>query len=1083
VTPERHAAVQGAFLEVSEAAPQDREAVLDRLCKGDPQLRAEVLSLLVHDSGHPDQVLSKPLIPSPMSPTSAIAISPISAGITIGSYTIIRALGAGGMGAVYLAEQTRPKRTVALKVIRPGIVSPAMLRRMELEAELLGRLQHPGIAHIYEAGRTDDPLGPSPYFAMEYIDGPSLTDYAHGKQLDTRGRLDLMLKICEAVQHAHQKGIIHRDIKPSNILVDSTGQPKVLDFGVARAQGVHTAHTGTGQLIGTLPYMSPEQVSGDPNETDTRSDVYALGVTLYQLLSGRLPHQIDSTSVPEAARMIREDDPPSLGSFQREFRGDIETIVSRAMDKDRTRRYQSAQALASEIRRFLNGEPIEAKRDSAIYILRKQLKRYRTLVAGVCLLIIGLSGFSVYAWSEARRRGELVQEADQARDQARGAEALAEAARVKAEEKSDALERADYHNRIGFAQAAFAGGDVDRMRRLLEGCPEPMRGWEWSYLKRISDTSQSTLSFPHNSPSPALVFKSAGKLIAFMVHEGITIWDPTSRALLQSIMPAREVVYVVVSPDGSRIIGGDGATLFWWDTSSGRLVSEAAIGPHLFVSDISSDGRRIIVVNRDGSAQVRDAADGRALASADTGRLVNVVVFSPDGSTIASGTEVGRVRIFDGADGRQLHELPIHPQAIRAMAFDPTSERTRLATGCADGVVRIWDLSGPTPQLPTVQGHIHANKVTALAYSPSGDTIATGSTDTLIRLVDARTCEVIRTWAGHTNTVTSLTFADKDTILSTARDGTVRWWSAGPSSDDLSFDAKVTTIYGAAFGHDGNRIYGTGNPSGIREWDAANLTLARTFEARGPLAMDLELSADSRFAYTAARDGVVREWDLNDGVVVRDIPVHKGSANEVALCERRGWLLSGGDDGVTNITEIKTGVLIKTIGTHPGGVLGIAASTDGSLIATGGRDNLVRVWSGDTWEELAILRGHTHFVTAVAISPDDSRIATTSEDGTILIWPAREVRSTTLPLRTLSGHQTAVYCAAFSPDGRRLVTGGFDNTTRLWDVESGGELLTLRGHISAVHAVAFSRDGNRIMSASDAGGIRVWNARATSRVP
>ncbi len=1080
MTPERHAAVQQAFIEVSDAAPHERDAILDRLCANDPQLRAEVLSLLIHDSGHPDQVLSRPLIPSPISPDN-ISINPISTGVTIGSYTIIRALGAGGMGAVYLAQQERPQRTVALKVIRPGIVSPAMLRRMELEAELLGRLHHPGIAHIYEAGHTDDPLGASPFFAMEYIDGPSLTEYAFSRRLDTNARLTLMLKVCEAVQHAHQKGIIHRDLKPSNILVDSTGQPKVLDFGVARAQGANTHHTGTGQLIGTLPYMSPEQVSGDPNETDTRSDVYALGVTLYQLLSGRLPHQIDSTSIPEAARIIREDDPPSLGTLDRAFRGDIETIAARAMDKDRTRRYQSAQALALEIRRYLDGEPIEAKRDSAMYFLRKQLRRYRTLVAGVCLLIIGLSAFSIYAWSEARRRGELVLEADLARDQARSAEKVADAARQSAESKNEALQRADYHNRIGFAQAAFAGGDVDRLRRLLAGCPESMRGWEWNYLTRLSDNSVSTINFPHSSPSPSLVFTYPDRLIVYMVHDGFHIYHRSTHKLIRTIAIPEKAVFAVASPDGSRVIAGDSAQLNTWNTESGELVASLPIGPHHFIGDISRDGSRVLSIAHDGTIAVIGAADGTQHAKVETGRLVNVACFSAAGDLFASGSEVGRVRVFR-TDGTMLHELPLHPLAIRSMAFDPSG--TRLATGCADGIVRIWDITGPTPKTPAIQGLIHSNKITALAYSPSGDRIVTGSTDSLVKLIDAATCEPLRTWAGHANTVTGLAFTDADTIFSASRDGTVREWSTKPSPDDLASQIKATTIYGAAFNLDGSRIFGAGNPSGVREWDAATLKVLRTLPSHGALSMDLDLSSDGQTAYTCGRDGQVRAWDLKSSSMSIQFPSHQGSANDIALCEKKNWLLTGGDDGLVHISDLKTGKLVRDIPATTSSLLAVTTSPDGLLIYTGGRDNLIRIWSADTFAELVTLRGHTGFVTSLVVSPDGAILASTSEDGTLLLWSARDGPHVShAPALTLSGHQTAVYCSAFSPDGARLISGGFDNTVRLWDVASGAELLTLRGHISAVHAVAFSPDGNRILSTTDAGGIRIWNAKRTPRSP
>lgn len=276
----------------------------------------------------------------------------------IGHYRILSVLGEGGMGIVYEAEQEQPRRIVALKVIQPGLTSLDLLRRFERESQALGRLQHPGIAQIYEAGTEDTGFGAQPYFAMELIRGRSLMQYAEAHHLSTQQKLELMAKVAEAVHHAHQRGLIHRDLKPSNILVDETGQPKILDFGVARAtdsDAQATRQTDVGHLVGTLSYMSPEQVLADPLELDTRSDVYALGVILYQLLAGRLPYTI-SQKLHETVKTIREEDPTPLSSVSRNYRGDIETIVAKALEKDKVRRYASAAELAGDIRRYLGNE-------------------------------------------------------------------------------------------------------------------------------------------------------------------------------------------------------------------------------------------------------------------------------------------------------------------------------------------------------------------------------------------------------------------------------------------------------------------------------------------------------------------------------------------------------------------------------------------------------------------------------------------------------------------------------------------------------------------------------------------------------
>src|SRR5262245_8740506 len=323
----------------------------------------------------------------------------------IGNYRILRLLGEGGMGSVFEAEQEQPSRTVALKVIRAGLLTAEMLQRFDRESQALARLQHPGIAQVYEAGAADYGWGSQPYFAMEFIEGVALDRYAALHQLDTRQRLALMIQVCEAVEHAHRRGVIHRDLKPGNILVDDNGQPKILDFGLARVTDSDfqaTRQTDVGQLLGTLAYMSPEQVLADPSAVDIRSDVYALGVFLYELLAGKLPYAM-SRQLHEALRTIREQDVAPLSGVSRIYRGDIETIVAKALEKDRERRYSSAADLASDIRRHLEDQPISAKPPSTAYQLQKFARRNRALVIGVAAVFVVLIAGVLASMREAAR--------------------------------------------------------------------------------------------------------------------------------------------------------------------------------------------------------------------------------------------------------------------------------------------------------------------------------------------------------------------------------------------------------------------------------------------------------------------------------------------------------------------------------------------------------------------------------------------------------------------------------------------------------------------------------------------------------
>jgi tetratricopeptide (TPR) repeat protein len=316
------------------------------------------------------------------------------------------------MGTVYEAEQDSPRRTVALKVIRPGLATDEHLRRFELESLVLGRLQHPGIAQVFEAGTARTRAGMQPFFAMELVRGLPLLAHAQEYGLGIRQRLELIILVCDAMHHAHLRGVIHRDLKPGNILVtapesNNVGQPKILDFGVARLVGPDvqmTVHqTSTGQIVGTLPYMSPEQVSGDPDSLDVRSDVYALGVLLYELLSGQLPLDLSKRQIPEAVRMIQEEDPSRLSQHDQRLRGDIEVIVGKALEKEKGRRYQSAEELSDDLRRFLDHRPIEARPPSSAYQLRKFARRNRPLVTGVAAaFLILIAGTAVSTWQAIR---------------------------------------------------------------------------------------------------------------------------------------------------------------------------------------------------------------------------------------------------------------------------------------------------------------------------------------------------------------------------------------------------------------------------------------------------------------------------------------------------------------------------------------------------------------------------------------------------------------------------------------------------------------------------------------------------------
>jgi eukaryotic-like serine/threonine-protein kinase len=429
-----------------------------------------------------------------------------------GKYRLIRLLGVGGMGEVYEAEQESPSRRVAVKVIRPDLLSPGIVRRFEHETRVLARLQHPGIATVYEAGRVRLDEGLIPFFAMELIEGAPLTTFVRERTLSLRDRLELFLRICEAVEHAHRSGIIHRDLKPGNILIDPKGQPRVMDFGVARATDADvrttSLHTEIGRIIGTLPYMSPEQIGGNFDAIDTRTDVYSLGVILYELLGGRLPYEIKAGGkggLQDAARVIQEKEPPLLGSIDPGLRGDLETIARKALEKEPDRRYQSVTEFAADVRRYLTDLPIIARPPSALYQARKFARRNRTAAIALSVALASLVGSSVVSAVLAVRSVRAEHRAETAAESAKTASAAAETRRLESErarKRSEAVSKF-LSNLLGAASAEQLGKDVKVMDAIkasesakaeLANEPETLAAVDLAIGRVYSDLGETDLA-------------------------------------------------------------------------------------------------------------------------------------------------------------------------------------------------------------------------------------------------------------------------------------------------------------------------------------------------------------------------------------------------------------------------------------------------------------------------------------------------------------------------------------------------------------------------------------------------------------
>src|SRR5215510_262010 len=737
MTPERYEQVCQICYDALQVETDQRAAFLDRACDGDASLRLEVEAMLANERRVEDfldtnalavaaKLLAEEQAQSGVDTAISDATSPDDTDLTkpefgsspespifIGNHRIFRKLGEGGMGVVYEAEQQHPRRRVALKVIRGGrLVDEYQVKLFQREAQALARLKHPGIAAIYEAGRTDDGQH---YFVMELVHGIPLLDYVKGRRLtgsqapsNIRQRLELFLKVCDTISYAHQRGVIHRDLKPANILVadESEGQSpdgpgvsrveiKVLDFGLVRITDEDGANASglsqAGQIRGTLPYMSPEQVRCDPDQIDVRADVYALGVILYELLTERLPYELEQVTLPQAIRIICEEEPKpvnrALGeSRDRESRKteridrDIETIALKALEKELERRYRSAAAMAEDVTRYLTNQPIQARPPSALYQFRKLVARHKVPFASLAAVFALLLGFAI---TMAALSARIARERD------------------KATQQELSNRRLLYAAHMNLAMQAWEVNDIGRVRELVEShIPRPgeedMRGFEWYYLWRICHRDLLTLK------------------------GHIHIVDS-----------------VAFSPDGNRLASGSAdQTVKLWDAVAGQeLLTLRGHGDRVLSVTFSPDGRRLASGSVDRTVKVWDAVSGKELLTLKRHRdAVSSVTFSPDGKKVATGSVDRTVKVWDAVSGRELLTLKGHRDAVSSVTFSPDGKR--LATGSVDRTVKLWDaVTGQ--ELLTLKGH--GDQVLSVAFSPDGKTLASGSVDRTVKLWRAAT--------------------------------------------------------------------------------------------------------------------------------------------------------------------------------------------------------------------------------------------------------------------------------------------------------------------------------------------------------
>ena len=1033
-----------------QAATLDSEArakFLDQACASDAALRAELESLLSVGGGPSAEFLESPATGQFLADGANLNAAGLEAGqIFAQRFRLIRELGEGGMGQVWLAQQIAPVvRPVALKLIRAGMYDQTVVQRFQAERQSLAIMDHPTIAKVFDAGAT--PQG-QPYFVMEYVPGLPITEYCDQKKLQIAERLDLFIQVCEGVQHAHQKAIIHRDLKPANILVvevDGKPVPRIIDFGLAKATTSimdQPMYTRFGQFIGTPGYMSPERVDSKIQDIDTRTDVYSLGVILYELLTGLQPFEKKKRQPPsleEWLRQLREEEPsrPSTKvSTDRDaltvtavarntepkqlvsiLRGDLDWITLKALERDRERRYGTPTELAVELRRYLNHEPILARPANSAYQISKFIRRHRiaAAVAGVVTaLAIAAAGAGLIA---VRKQHEAEYQT---------AQTLRAQSRLLTQAAAQRLKDSDVAGAQGIILQVLTNPGLAQARTpAAVSVFQDVRG---------ADKQLAVLS-GHGDQVHCVAYSPDGTRIVTASRDAtLRIWDALTGVQLAVISDHRlRFRSAVYSPDGNHIATtSEDATVRIWDAQSGApLAVFSGRGTRPISATFSPDGTRIVVASLDNTARIWDARTGVEFAVLrGHDNVVSYAEYSPDGARLVTASQDKTARIWDARNGALLLVLSGHGEMLLSASYSP--DGTQIVTASADRTARIWDARTGTA-LIALSGH--DDHVYDARYSPDGTRIATASDDTTARIWDSRTGAQLAVLSGHVGFVRSVKYSPDGTrVVTGSDDATARVWQARNDTQLAVLNGHEDGVASANYSPDGARIVTTSLDKTLRIWDAS----------------------------TGAQIQVLSQSDYGFG----------------ATYSPDGGRIAMSDGKLAYIRDARTGASLAVLSGHGGNVQSAAYSPDGTHVVTSSLDKTARVWDARTGASLAVLTGHAGRVMYAVYSPDDNHVATASFDKTARIWDAR----TGAQVVTLSGHGQTVSGTAYSPDGNRLATSSFDKSARIWDARTGTTLLVLSGHTGPLQSVAYSPDGNHIVTAALDKTARIWDANTGAQL-